>query len=147
MYGEVRSSSITELVTTYQNDKWQAQIGLMYNTTNISPGLITHVKDMWGVWAEFGWRELDRRGQGFGVYAGVKPIMINGGVEANLPTGIDSTGTIHYTKANLPVQNPINGYVRLMYDTKLNRNLTLNLGAMIVDNGQYRAQALFKFNY
>lgn len=147
VYGTVNSSSITEVVGTWRKNNWQGQLGLMYNTTNISPGLITHVNNMWGAWAEFGWRELDRRGQGFGVYAGVQPVMIGGKVEANLPTGIDSSGNIQYTKTNLAVQNPITGYVRVMYNTQLNRNTMLNLGAMLVENGQYRAQAQIKFNY
>jgi len=147
VYGTVNASSITELVTTYKKENFTAQLGLMYNATNITAGLVTKVNDMFGAWSEVGYRDLDTKGSGFGFYAGIKPVMLNGRVEANLPTSVDASGNIMYTKTKLTVQNPIDTYLRLVYTDVISKHLTYVLGGMIVDNRQYRAQLTARFSF
>ena len=147
VYGAISDSTTTELVTTYKNESWTSQLGLLYNTTNITPGLITSVGNMVGAWAETGYRSLNEKGNGFGIYAGVKPVILSGNVEAKLPTSVDNQGNIHYTSTTLNVQNPVNSYVRLIYTGELDKFINYTLGGILVDNGQFRLQALMRVNF
>ena len=146
-FGTVNGSTITELVSTYRNDNFVGQFGFIHATTNINPGLVTKVNDINGVWAEGGYQWRDHRGYGLGVYAGVKPIMLSGGVEAKLPTSIDSRGNINYTNVSMNIQNPVNTYVRVLYTGEINRQASYILGGTIIDNGMYRAQAVLRLHF
>lgn len=141
-WGQVKNSTIIESVNTYRNDNFQAQFGIMNVATNIESALITRVSNMQGVWAEAGFVE-----QKWGVYAGVKPIIVNGAVEATLPTSVDYRGNIQYTNTKMNFQNPINGYVRAMYSGNIKKYISYKLSGMVVDNGHFRVQSELRINY
>ena len=144
-WGSVRGSGVLDHVISYRNRGFSAQFSLMHVTTDVDPGLITRVNSMWGAWAETGYRFGDARGTGdVGIYAGVKPVVLSGSVEAQLPTGIDSTGKVQYTSRTLDVQNQTTGYVRALYTNQLNRHSQLRFGAIGTTDGQYRATTEFK---
>lgn len=145
-WGTVSGSGIMDNVVTYRNRGFSAQASIMHVTTNIQPGLITRVDNMWGAWAETGYRFGDvRRAGDMGIYAGVKPVILSGSVQARIPTAIDNTGNIVYTDKKLMIQNPTTGYVRALYTNQLDRRTQLKLSAVTTTSGQYRAMTELKF--
>ena len=145
-WGEINGSGITENVITYRQSGFSAQASAMHVTTNIEPGLITKVNNMWGAWAETGYRFGDvRRAGDMGIYAGVKPVVLSGSVEAKLPTAVDTGGNIMYTNKTLQVQNQTTGYLRALYTNQLTRQTQLKLSAIGTTAGQYRAMTELKF--
>lgn len=147
IYGEVKSSNIFEMVATYRKDNFVGQLGILHSKTDISPGLVSRISDITGVWAEAGYQWRDHRGYGLGIYGGVKPVMLSGGVEVKLPTAVDAQGNMNYTHTRLGIQNPINTYVRVIYTGLIDHQTSYSLGATLVDNGQYRAQAIVRYNF
>jgi hypothetical protein len=142
IWGSVNTSSILETVITYRRSWLQGQFGVMNVDTQITPGLITAVNHITAAWAELGHNDNQ-----FGLFVGVRPTVIAGSVEANLPTGVDIQGNLHYTKTHLDVANPINGYVRALYHGQVNKQIGYRLSGMYIDNGQYRAQAEVKLSF
>jgi ubiquitin C-terminal hydrolase len=121
----------------------------MHVTTNITPGLITKVNNMTGAWAEAGYRFGNVKEDGdIGFYAGIKPVVLSGSVEAKLPTGVDNIGNTMYTKKNLVVQNQVTPYLRALYTNMLTRNTQYKFSAMttaINGTNQYRVMNEFRF--
>lgn len=145
-WGTVNGSGIMDNVVTYQNRGFSAQASLMHVSTNITPGLITQVSNMWGTWAETGYRFGDVRREGLaGVFFGIKPVVISGSVQATMPTSVDNSGNVVYTNKKLSVQNQNTGYVRALYTNQLDRKTQLRLSAVATSTGQYRAMTEFKF--
>jgi hypothetical protein len=142
VWGQVHNASIMETVFTYRNDWFQSQLGVMNVNTNFTPGLVTKVDNITAAWTEAG-----IVGNHFGVFAGVKPVILNGSIEANLPTSVDNQGTIHYNKTALNLQSPITGYIRAMYTDSITNNIKLKIYGMLVDNRQYRVQTELRLNF
>jgi hypothetical protein len=138
-WGSISNSNILDNVVTYRNGGFSTQASLMHVSTNITPGLITKVNNMVGSWAETGYRFGDAKREGdFGMYLGVKPVVLSGNVEAKVPTGVDNSGNVVYTKKNMMVQNQMNGYVRGLYTNMLDRQTQYRFSAMATQQGQYR---------
>jgi len=145
-WGEVTGSGIMDNVVSYRNRGFSVQASAMYVSTNITPGLITRVNNMWGAWAETGYRFGDARRAGdLGFFAGVKPVVLSGSVEARIPTAVDMSGNVVYTNKKLMVQNQTTGYVRALYTNQVNRRTQLRLSAVSTTDGQYRAMTELKF--
>lgn len=146
-WGEVNGSGIMDNVVSYRYRGFSAQASAMHVSTNISPGLITKVNNMWGTWAETGYRFGNVREKGdLGLYAGVKPVIVSGGsVEAKIPTAVDMSGNVVYTNKKLMVQNQTTGYVRALYTNQLDRRTQLRLSAVSTTTGQYRAMTELRF--
>jgi len=140
-WGEVNGSTIMDNVISYQRNGFSTRASLMNVSTQIQPGLISRVNNMWGAWAETGYRYTKKEFGDLGLYAGVKPVVLSGSVEAMIPTSIDSTGTVQYNKKTLMVQNQATGYVRAMYVKKLDKQTQLRLSAMSTQDGLYRGMA------
>jgi len=145
-WGEITGSGVMDNVITYRRGGFLAQASAMHVTTNISPGLITRVNNMWGAWAESGYRFGDvKRAGDMGIYAGVKPVVLSGSVQARIPTAVDMGGNIVYTNKTLQVQNQTTGYLRALYTNQLTKTSQLRLSAMSTTAGQYRAMTELKF--
>jgi hypothetical protein len=145
-WGEITGSGVMDNVITYRRDGFSAQASAMHVTTNITPGLITRVNNMWGAWAESGYRFGDAKRSGdMGIYAGIKPVVLSGSVEARIPTAVDMSGNVVYTNKKLMVQNQTTGYLRALYTNQLDRRTQLRLSAVSTTAGQYRAMTELKF--
>lgn len=142
MWGAVNYSSMFESVLTHKKDNWQYQLGYILNSTNIQPGLITKVNDFHAVWVETGYATKQ-----FGFFAGVRPWIINGSLNAELPTGIDIQGNLQYSSTHFKINNPVNTYLRTVYTDSITKNLAYKVSGMYVDNGQYRTQLELKYSY
>ena len=145
-WGEINGSGVMDNVVTYRRGGFSAQASAMHVTTNMQPGLITQVDNMWGAWAESGYRfGTARRAGDMGIYAGVKPVVLSGSVQARIPTAVDMGGNIVYTNKTLQVQNQTTGYVRALYTNQLTKQTQLRLSAISTTTGQYRAMTEVKF--
>ena len=148
-WGEVNGSGIMDNVVTYRRNGFSAQASVMHVTTNIQPGLITRVNNMWGAWAETGYRFGDARRAGdMALYAGIKPVVLSGSVEARLPTSIDMQGNIQYTNKTLIIQNQITPYIRALYTNMLDKKTQYRFSAMTTANSgsnQYRVMHELKY--
>lgn len=142
VWGHVHGSSMLETVGTYRDRWFQAQAGLINVDTNLSPGLVSRVSNITAAWTEMGYNE-----NGLGLFMGVRPVVLAGHAEANLPTGVDQQGNLLYTKTKLDVVNPVLGYVRAFYSGQIMDEVKYQLSGMFIQNGQYRAMAELKFNF
>ena len=141
-WGQVNSASIMETVLTYRDDWFQSQTGIMNVNTNFTPGVVTKVDNITAAWTEAGIISSH-----LGIFAGIKPVILNGSIEANLPTSIDNQGIIHYNKTALHLQSPITGYIRVMYTDTLTKYINLKVYGMLIDNGQHRVQSELRFSF
>lgn len=145
-WGEVNGSGIMDNVVTYNKNGFSAQASLMHVSTNITPGLINQVSNIWGTWAETGYRFGNIKREGHtGIFLGIKPVVLDGSVQARLPTGVDNTGNITYTSKKLAIQNQTTGYVRALYTNQLDRRTQLRLSAVATTGSQYRIMNELKF--
>lgn len=138
-WGSITNSGILDNVVTYRNSGFSAQASLMHVTTNITPGLITKVNNIIGAWGETGYRytDMDRFGD-IGLYAGVKPMVLSGDVEARMPTGVDNAGNVVYTNKKLAIQNQVTPYVRALYTNMIDKKTMYRFSVMGTQQGQYR---------
>jgi len=144
-WGEVKGSTVMDNVFTYRKGRFSFQSSLMNVSTQIQPGLITGVSNMWGAWSETGYRYNTREFGDLGMYAGIKPVVLSGSVQASIPTGVDNSGNIQYTKKNLSIQNQATGYLRALYIKQINKDTQYRLNAIATQYGQYRIMNEFKF--
>jgi hypothetical protein len=137
-WGQVNNSGILDHVFTWRNGGFSVQKGVMYTTTSITPGLVTKITPTTSAWAESGYR-FARDGFGdLGFYAGVKPVILSGSIETNIPTAIDNTGNTVYSKRNISLQNTVTSYARVLYTNRINKETQYRFSAIATQQGQYR---------
>ena len=141
-WGMVTQTGNLDHTIRYSNSGFTAVAGGTYTTTNITPGLITKVNDIYGVWGEAGYRWENN----VGFYAGVKPVVVSGNVQASLPSGVDNNGNIQYTGKSLALQNQTTGYVRALWTTEVNKSTLYRVSGTAMSNGQYRLMHELRFN-
>jgi hypothetical protein len=142
-WGMVTQTGNFDTTLRYNEGGFSAVAGSTYTTTNMTPGLITRVSDIYGVWGEAGYHFSND----IGVYAGVKPVVISGNVQANLPTGVDNAGNLQYTGKTLALQNQTTGYVRALWGTELNRQTFYRISGTVMSNGQYRLMNELRYSF
>ena len=136
----VTNSATLDHVVSYQAGGFSARGGMMYTTTNFIPGMITNITPITGAWGETGYRWND-----LGVYAGIKPVVLSGSLQANMPTSVDNNGNVVYTKKNLAVQNQTTGYVRALWNTDITKETNFRVSGTVMTNGQYRLMNELRF--
>jgi hypothetical protein len=141
-WGMITQTGNLDHTIRYNNNGFSAVVGGTYTTTNMTPGLITKVNDIYGVWGETGYRWQNN----LGIYAGVKPVVVSGNIQANLPTGIDNAGNMQYTGRSLALQNQTTGYVRALWATEINKQTMYRVSGTAMSNGQYRLMHELRFN-
>ena len=139
-WGMVTNSATLDHVVSYQAGGFSARGGMMYTTTNFIPGMITNITPITGAWGETGYRWND-----LGVYAGIKPVVLSGSLQANMPTSVDNNGNVVYTKKNLAVQNQTTGYVRALWNTDITKETNFRVSGTVMTNGQYRLMNELRF--
>jgi len=144
-WGSITNSGIMDNVATYKDGGFSAQASMMHVTTNVTPGLITKVNNIVGGWAESGYRYTEDQFGDIGVYAGVKPVVLSGNVEARMPTSVDSAGNIVYTNKKLAIQNQVTPYVRALYTNMIDKKTMYRFSVMGTQQGQYRLMHELRF--
>jgi hypothetical protein len=146
-FGSVTNAGTLEHVATYAKDGFSVQGAVMRTTTNFRPGMVTNVTPITAAWAESGYRYSEDQFGDLGVYLGVKPVVLNGSVTANLPTNVDSSGNTVYTTNKMGVVSTTTPYVRALYTGIIDRNSSYRLSGMSTYTGQYRAMAEYRYNF
>lgn len=141
MWGELRSSSTFELSASKTIDNWWAQAGVLRTDTEMSAGLISRVTPITSVYAVAGYQE-----QGWNFYAGVKPYIVSGSVEFNLPTSVDSQGTMSYTRMTHALHNPLTGFVGVNYGSEY-RNHRWSFGAVVDSTSKSALVAKYQWRF
>ena len=144
-WGSITNSGIMDNVVTYRDGGFSTQASLMHVTTNITPGLITKVNNIVGTWAESGYRYTEDRFGDIGVYAGVKPMVLSGDVEARMPTSVDNNGNVVYTNKRIAIQNQVTPYVRALYTNMIDKKTMYRFSVMGTQQGQYRLMHELRF--
>lgn len=146
-WGTVTGSSTVDTVINYRQSNFSTQVGLMHTRTSIEPGLITKVNAITAAWAETGYHKEFDSGNSLDIYAGVKPMVLAGSVQAKIPTDIDNAGKILYTDKTLYIQDTMTGYVRGSYKWNFSKQSQLKISAMRMTNGQYQMLNEFKWRF
>ena len=142
-WGMVNQTGNLDTTLRYNNNGFSAVLGGIYTTTNITPGLITKVNDIFGAWAETGYHWQNN----LGVYIGVKPVLLSGNVQANLPTSVDNNGNLLYTGKTLAIDNQHTGYIRALWGTNLDKKTMYRVSGTIMSNGQSRIMNELRYNF
>ena len=146
-FGSVSSSGTLEHVMTYAKNGFSMQGALMRTTTNFRSGIVTNVSPITAAWAETGYRYSDLGFGDLGVYAGVKPVVLNGNVTATMATGVDNNGNPVYTSNKMGIVSQTTPYVRALYTGIVDRNNSYRLSGMTTRDGQYRAMAEYRYTF
>jgi hypothetical protein len=142
-WGMVTQTGNLDTTVRYNHSNgFTAVAGTTYTTTQLMPGLVSKVNDIYGAWAEAGYKLGN-----FGMYAGVKPVVVSGSIQANLPTGIDNAGNMQYTGRSLAIQNQTTGYARALWTTDLNKHTAYRVSGTAMTNGQYRLMNELRFSF
>jgi hypothetical protein len=146
-FGSVSNSGTLEHVMTYTQNGFSVQGAVMRTTTNFRSGMVTNVTPITAAWAETGYRYSEDKFGDLGIYAGIKPVIINGSVTANLPTGVDNSGNTVYTTNKMGIISTATPYVRLLYTGTIDRNSGYRLSGMTTQDGFYRAMAEYRYTF
>jgi hypothetical protein len=146
-WGSISNSGILDNVVTYRDGGFSTQASLMNVTTNITPGLVTKVNNMTGAWAESGYRYTEQGFGDLGFFAGIKPVVLSGDIEARIPTSVDNAGNVVYTNKKLMVQNQVTPYVRALYTNTIDKNTQYRISGMTTTTGLWRMAAEFIYNF
>jgi hypothetical protein len=146
-FGMVQNSGTLEQVATYARDGFSVQGAIMRTTTNFVPGLVTQVTPITAAWAETGYRYTRDEFGDLGVYLGVKPVVLNGSVTANMPTSVDNNGNPVYTTNKMGIVSQTTPYIRLLYTGTIDRNSGYRLSGMTTSTGQFRTMAEYRYAF
>ena len=141
-WGEVNLTHNFDNTIRYQNSGFTAVAGITYTTTEFTPGLITNISGIWGAWGEVGYRY-----ENFGIYSGVKPILLSGSVDARLPSSVDSSGNVVYTNTTLSIANTPVGYIRALWTKDLGKNSFYRVSGTAMNNGEYRVMNEIRYYF
>lgn len=104
-YGQTKSAFTVEYSALYQPGErdtkrgqpqgWWAQGGTMMTNVNYTSGLVTNVTPIFAVHAMGGYQYKD-----WNLFAGVKPVVVSGTVNFNIPTSVDADGVMKYTQVS-----------------------------------------------
>lgn len=140
-WGTVNNAGVLDNVVSYRSGGFSATGSLMNISTNMQPGLVTNISNITGYWGEAGYRHTDMGKGGIGdlgFYVGVKPVVLSGSAQVNMPTGIDNNGNTMYSRKNYNIGGDVTPYIRSMYVYPIEKNTLYRLSGMAMANGQYR---------
>ena len=147
-WGSVNNSGTLEHHVTYRYNGFSVQGALTYTSTTFTPGLVTRITPITGTWAESGYRYSDYGSLGdMGIYIGVKPIVLNGGLTANMPTSVDNNGNTVYTQTKMGVVSNVTPYARALYTNNIDRNTQYRVSGMTTTTGLWRAMAELRYTF
>jgi hypothetical protein len=128
VWGNVDSASTIDSNLTWANDNFWLQGGVMATNTDLTTGLVSDIDSLYSVYATTGWEEDNWR-----IYAGIKPKLIKGDIEFNLPNNVDENGVMHYSKNKTQVKNETTSFAGGSWHKEMNDYLLIT--DSIVDSG------------
>jgi len=106
VWGSVDNASTIDSNLTWTNGDFWAQGGVMVTNTNLNTGLVSDIDNLYLVHSTTGWEEDNWR-----VYVGIKPKLVKGDIEFNLPIDVDISGVMQYNKQKTQVNNDTTSFV------------------------------------
>jgi hypothetical protein len=106
VWGSVDNASTIDSNLTWTNGDFWAQGGVMVTNTNLNTGLVSDIDNLYLVHSTTGWEEDNWR-----VYVGIKPKLVKGDIEFNLPIDVDISGIMQYNKQKTQVNNDTTSFV------------------------------------
>ena len=128
VWGNVNSASAIDSNLTWANDNFWLQGGVMATNTDLTTGLVSDIDSLYSVYATTSWDEDNWR-----IYAGIKPKLIKGDIEFNLPNNVDENGVMHYSKNKTQVKNETTSFAGGSWHKEMNDYLLIT--DSIVDSG------------
>ena len=147
MFGQVNSTTTFEYSTLYQPNNFYGQAGVMYSLTDIDSGLVKDVTPITSVYALAGWSN-----DNLNLYTGIKPMIVDGSLELNLPTSVDYNGNMHYTNTNIGLNNDPISFVGAQFTSdkvidKYDNTHSLKMNGVVDQNNQYKVGAFYEFTF
>jgi len=146
VWGEVTGSNTLDINATWSNDDaFWAQLGIMSTKTNISNGLVTDVSDVTSAYVVAGTTYNN-----FDIYGGIKPKVINGSVNLNVPTSVDRNGIMHYNPSTRRLNSSITPFIgvdRKFYLRENNDDVSLNTGVIADAKGNHSIGFAFEYKF
>jgi hypothetical protein len=141
MWGEIRSSNNFEFSVIKKLDDFWLQSGMIYSTTQLTPGLVSKITPISSVYSVAGWSH-----NGFNLYGGFKPYIVDGNIELNLPTSVDNTGTMYYNKKQFKLRNELVGFAGVGYNYSY-KNHQWTSGAIVDAQSQLALTVNYKVKF
>ena len=142
VWGEVTGANIMDNVVTYKAGNFTAKASVMHVSTNFNSGLITEVSDQVGAWGEVSYAS-----GGLKVDAGIHPVMLDGSVNATVPTSVDMRGNLQYTDHKFSLPTHVNGYLKGTYNFNLDTNTKLQVKSAVSQSGDANAQVNYSYSW
>ena len=142
VWGEVKGANVLDNVVTYKQGNFSVKGSAMHVKTNFKKGLITEVSDQTGAWGEISYAS-----GGLKVDAGVHPVMLNGSVDATIPTSIDMRGNLQYTDHKFSLPTHVNGYLKANYNFNLDTNTKLRVSSAVSQSGGSSANINYSYSW
>lgn len=144
-WGETKSSSTMEYSTTYREGKqglW-GQVGVMSTAVNYTSGLVNNITPIVAMHAGAGYQVGD-----WNLYGGVKPTVVYGLVNMNVPTGVDVDGNMLYTsaKTNLSGVLPV-PYVGVKWLHQFDKAGALSIRASLAQDSSSNVRMMYAYNF
>ena len=106
VWGSVDSANTIDGNLTWNNGNFWVQGGAMVTNTDLTDGLVVDIDNLYSIYTTAGWEEDSWR-----IYAGTKPKLVKADIEFNLPSNVDSSGVMHYSKQKTQIKNDIASFV------------------------------------
>ena len=147
MWGQVNSSQTFEFSQMYKPNNWYGQVGVMYTTTQFDQGLVREVDPITAMYGVAGWAN-----DNLNLYVGIKPTVVSGNVNLNIPTSVDASGTMHYTSVKASLKGEAVSYVGAQVNVsevkdKFNNEHSLKMNSVVDQYGDYRVGAFYEFSF
>ena len=78
-------------------------------------------------WEEDSWR----------IYAGTKPKLVKGSIEFNIPSNVDSSGVMHYSKQKTQVKSNTTSFVGSSWQQNINGYSLITNGVVDTDSSHF----------
>jgi hypothetical protein len=132
VWGSVDSASTIDSNLTWTNDNFWVQGGVMATNTDLTPGLVSDIDNLYSVYTTMGWEEDSWR-----IYAGTKPKLVKGDIEFTLPSDVYSSGVMHYSKQKSQIKNDISSFIGGSWQEDMNVFSVIVEGVISADNDYY----------
>jgi len=142
VWGEVTGANIMDNVVTYKAGNFTAKASVMHVSTDFNSGLITEVSDQVGAWGEVSYAS-----GGLKVDAGIHPVMLDGSVNATIPTSVDMRGNLQYTDHKFSLPTQVNGYLKGTYNFNLDTNTKLQVASAVSQSGDANASINYSYSW
>ena len=142
MFGRVINTTTLEYSSMYKPNNWYMQGGIMYSMTDIEQGMVTEVTPITSLYAVGGYALNN-----VNFYGGIKPTVVDGSIKLNLPTSVDSAGTMHYTDYEMDLNTDPTTFIGMNFDANVLENSTVKFNGVVDQTGTKQVGVSYNLNF